>query len=298
MSILTKEERALKPDLIAFAEEGCGRPEYNCQEEDPIGEWCEPCLADIAARALDTIDALEARLDNSWALLENAHRDLAVIKAERDALEAERDEWIYRADNMGRRRKTLELFDQSLHPNGRCECEEGGWPCDWCSHPCDMCGIPRATGCGCDSECLGCREYAEQVRDLEAERDEAIRMRDHANSLEDEAASESIRLGIELRSAKRSIADLKAEAQSERELKDLAIGKVVELSMGRFSDLDALNAMTMAKIYGEHAELMADISKIETIARANHDTTTIGGAHAALREILAVIEGSDEEGER
>jgi|SRR5690554_1626118 len=73
MSILTKEERARIRKRIT-----------NFDSAIIISK------KDVAA-ALDTIDALEARLNNSWALLENAHRDLAAIKAERDELEAERD---------------------------------------------------------------------------------------------------------------------------------------------------------------------------------------------------------------
>jgi len=44
--------------------------------------------------------------------------------------------------------------------------------------------------------------------------------------------------------------------------------------------------------------LKAERGAIHGIARASHDTRTIGGAHAALREILAVIEGVDEEGDQ
>lgn len=34
------------------------------------------------------------------------------------------------------------------------------------------------------------------------------------------------------------------------------------------------------------------------IATKNHNTRVVGGAHAALREILSVIEGVDEEGDK
>ena len=40
--------------------------------------------------------------------------------------------------------------------------------------------------------------------------------------------------------------------------------------------------------------LEARIDTIHGIAHAHHDTRTVGGAHAALREILAVIEGADD----
>ena len=41
------------------------------------------------------------------------------------------------------------------------------------------------------------------------------------------------------------------------------------------------------------------IDAIEEIAEANHNTRVVGGAHAALREILAVIRGADtEEGDQ
>lgn len=105
-----------------------------------------------------------------------------------------------------RTRKAAELFDQILHPNGRCECEDSDpWMCEWCTKECGLCGMHRRFGCGCDSECLGCLDYAERVKSLE-------------------------------------------------------------------------NA----------------ISASHAIASANQNTKVVGGAHAALREIVAVIEGGGE----
>ena len=50
-----------------------------------------------------------------------------------------------------------------------------------------------------------------------------------------------------------------------------------------------------AKMEAETVALQRMFLKIHDIAYANHDTRVVGGAHAALREILAVFEGVDAE---
>lgn len=146
--------------------------------------------------SISAADGIRSLVDNIEAFRAHAaesEREARVLREERDAVAMMLDDALSYAEKgditasvliLGkaaqrcppveeareRTRKAAELFDQILHPNGRCECAGEGL-CDWCSKECEMCGTQRCTGFGCDSECLGCRDYAERVAELEAERD-------------------------------------------------------------------------------------------------------------------------------
>lgn len=113
----------------------------------------------------------------------------------------------------------------------------------------------------------------------------------------------------EHRASMREFLDTKSASDDDAFISIWALSEILDTIDALEAERDALKTdlhlwkKTSSSLHAQQNWMAGMIGRIKTIATASHDTRVIDtriidGTHAALREILAVIEGADREGER